>query len=109
VAGVRLTVRSPAVPPSGEPPAVAGRLVLVDVDYRNVGSAPVIVDPYDWSVVDASGNVYVEVTSDLPQRDLPRGASVRGVVGFDVPPSARGLVLRFAAELGDATATVPLG
>jgi serine/threonine-protein kinase len=86
------------------------RLVSVEVQYRNVGRRAAVVSPFDWAVTDSSGLSYTAVASgtasDLPQVELAPGRTVRGVIGFAVPKAARGLVLRFASELGDDSAAV---
>ena len=70
------------------------------------------VSPYDWVVLDAGGHRYGAVVDGLsgalPERVLGPGQSASGEVGFVVPMSARGLRLRFDAELGDESASVPL-
>jgi hypothetical protein len=45
----------------------------------------------------------------LPAVGLGPGQSVRGTIGFLVPRSARGMVLRFDAQVGEDAAQLPLG
>ena len=89
------------------------RLVSVEVQYRNVARRAAVVSPFDWAVTDSSGGSYTAVASgtasDLPQIELAPGRTVRGVIGFAVPTAARGLVVRFASELGDDSAAVVVG
>jgi hypothetical protein len=112
VAGVRLTV-SPASAQGGTLQARTGyHLVAVDVIYVNNGRPPVIVSPYDWEVLDASGAVYggepPGLLNDLPQRQLPSGGEAHGLVAFAVANGATGLVLHYNAEVGDDGAFFPL-
>src|SRR5205807_4380328 len=74
---LRLTVASvdvAAAPPSGFTVRTGERLVAADVRYRDVGSGPTIVSPYDWAVTSPSGSVYGAVqdasADGLPQRQL---------------------------------------
>jgi hypothetical protein len=100
-----------APPPSGEV-TDAERFLTVGVVCRSAGSETVPVSPYDWVLVDADGEVYVPVVDGLggalPERVLEPGQSAQGLIGFTVPATARGLRLRFDAELGDESASVPL-
>jgi hypothetical protein len=63
-------------------------------------------------MTDQSGAVYGAVATSLPndlaERQLPPGGEARGVIGFEVPRSATGLVLHFDAEQGDDAAIVPV-
>ncbi len=114
VAGLRLTVLgvdAGATPPrSLKVPAGSG-FVAVRVRYQG-GDGTAIVSPYDWALTDASGAVHGAVVQDLggalPERELRSGETVAGIIGFVVPPAAQGLVLTFAAELGDQSAQIPL-
>jgi Protein kinase domain/Domain of unknown function (DUF4352) len=116
LAGLHLTVTSVDMgPPPAASPASApagARLVSVEVLYRNSGTRPAIVSPFDWALIDTSGATYAAAepgtSRDLPQTELPPGQSVSGVIGFLVPDGPRGLVLQFDAEIGDESAVVPL-
>ena len=107
-----LSVDTGAAPPPSVHAGGGDRLVAVRVVCRSAGAGAMPVSPYDWVVLDAGGHEYgavVEGLSDaLPERVLGPGQSASGEVGFVVPVSARGLRLRFDAELGDASASVPL-
>lgn len=63
-------------------------------------------------MLDAAGHEYGAVVDGLrgglPERVLGPGQSASGEVGFVVPVAASGLRLRFDAEFGDASASVPL-
>lgn len=117
VAGLRLTVVSaaanvPGVRPSPAPKA-GDRFYVVEVLYENSSGRPAIVSPYDWALTDQAGAVFGAVSpglpSDLTERQLPSGGEARGLIGFDVPPSASGLALHFAAEQTDDIAVIPVG
>ena len=117
VDGVRLTVVRVVMDLQPVPISVdlppAARVIAVEVRYDNIGSRPAVVSPFDWDVADAAGGVYQGVPlgeqGDLGQRELAPGRTARGRVGFVVPGSVERPVLRFNAELGGATAIVPLG
>jgi hypothetical protein len=114
VTNLSLTVDSAGAvtPPSSlnVPPNV--RLIVVSVRYRTVGGEPGIVSPYDWWVTDGSGNAYGAVVDGigdpLPERQLTAGASTGGRIGFEVPRTAQGLTLQFAAEVGYGWADLAL-
>jgi serine/threonine protein kinase len=116
VAGLRLTVVSATANVQGvrpTPALPAGDLFyVVEVLYENTGGKPAIVSPYDWALTDHSGAVYGAVPpglpTDLTERQLPSGGEARGLVGFEVPLSAAGLTVHFAAEQGDEAAIVPV-
>jgi serine/threonine-protein kinase len=116
VAGLRLTVVSASASVAGtrpNPPVDAGdRLYVVEVLYENASGKPVVVSPFDWAMTDQSGTVYGAVApglpNDLAERQLPSGGEARGVIGFEVPRSATGLVLHFNAEQSDDAAIVPV-
>jgi serine/threonine-protein kinase len=116
VGGAQVTVVSVnmnAAPPPATPLAPGTRLVTVQVVYQNTGRDPAPVSPYDWVLTDSSGALYGAVAQPgagaLPERQLEPGGTVRGLIGFEVPSAARRLVLAYDAELGDESATVPLG
>jgi hypothetical protein len=110
--GLRLTVTAvdpAAAPPPGLRVRTGYHLVAADVRYRNLGSGPMVVSPYDWALTAPSGAVYGAAAADggLPQRQLASGQGLQGRVWFQVPGTVRsGLVLNFNAELGYATASV---
>jgi hypothetical protein len=109
VGGTRLVVRAPAPDPAGAPsPSPGVRRIAVEVEYLNAGSGPVPVSPYDWVLTDDQGTPHQVANASLPERELPAGADLRGVLSFEVPEDASGLVLHFDAPIGDATASVPL-
>jgi hypothetical protein len=115
VGGLTLTVLSVDTGAALPPSLHAGgddRFVAVRVLCRSAGGAATPVSPYDLVVLDADGDEYGAVVDGLggglPERVLGPGQSASGEVGFVVPESARGLRLRFDAELGDASASVPL-
>jgi hypothetical protein len=109
VSGVRLTVLSVGPEARG---GASPRLLAVQVLYENTGHGRTEVSPYDWALTDSAGNPYPVVLTglptDLPERQLPTGGEARGVIDFSVPASATGLVLHYAAEVGDNTAAVAL-
>jgi serine/threonine-protein kinase len=111
VSGLRITVQGTG-PDTRGVAAPGQRLLAVQVLYENTGRGRAAVSPYDWAVTDAAGNVYSAVipglSTDLPERQLPSGGESRGTIDFAVPPSATGLVLHYAAEVGDATAVIAL-
>lgn len=114
VDGLRLTVvdvRLDAPAPASVALGPGQRLVVVDVRYAATAAAA--ASPYDWVVTDASGTVYGAVVDGLdgalPEVPLAPTERVRGVVGFVVPRSAQGLVVRFDAETGDDAIQVPIG
>jgi hypothetical protein len=117
VAGLRLTVVSAASGVVGARPSPAprpgARFYVVEVLYENASGRPAIVSPYDWTLTDQTGAVYGAVEpglpNDLTDRLLPSGGEARGLIGFEVPPSAAGLTVHFEAELGDEGAVVPIG
>jgi MFS family permease len=114
VGGLRVTVvdaRLDAPAPAALRLDPGQRLVVVDVRYEAGAAAG--ASPYDWVVTDDSGAVSGAVVDGLdgtlPELSLAPTERVRGVVGFVVPRSARGLVLHFDAETGDGSFQVPLG
>jgi hypothetical protein len=115
LAGLRVTVLSVdtgAVPPPSLRLGDADRFVTVRVQCRAAGSGAVPVSPYDWVLSDAGGGVFGPVVDGLggtlPERLVGPGQTARGQLGFVVPRAADGLQLHFDAELGDASARVPL-
>jgi tRNA A-37 threonylcarbamoyl transferase component Bud32 len=108
-----ISVNTNAAPPPATPLAPGSRLVTVQVVFQNTGRGPEAVSPYDWLLSDSSGALYGAVAQPgagaLPERQLEPGGTVRGLIGFEVPSAARRLVLAYDAELGDESATVPLG
>ena len=109
---VVLSVDSGAAPPPSIAVGDGDRFVAVLVRYQSAASGATPVSPYDWVLLDAAGTAYGAVVDGLSvglaQRVLGPGQSAFGEVGFVVPGSAVGLRLRFDAEFGDASASVPL-
>jgi hypothetical protein len=114
LAGVRLTVVSananfPGVNPYL--PAAGRRFVTVEVLYENSGSDPLISDPAQWQLVDSSGYSYSPFLTGasplLSYEVLQPGERARGVIGFDVPQSAVGLVLKATVRLDSVTVPLP--
>jgi hypothetical protein len=115
VAGLRVTVLSVdtgAVPPPSLQLGDGDRFVTVRVQCRAAGTGAAPVSPYDWVLSDAGGEVFGPVVEGLggtlPERVVGPGQTARGQLGFVVPRTAAGLQLHFDAELGDASAQVPL-
>jgi len=107
-----LSVDGGGAPPRAVRLAGGDRFVTVVVLCRAGGGGRVPVSPYDWTVTDATGQLYDAVVDgldgSLPERTLGPGQSARGRVGFVVPRSAVGLQLHFNAEQGSGSAQVPL-
>lgn len=92
-------------PPDGHAkPAAGDRFVSVDieVEYTRTGNR------FDWELSDSSGfkydTAYSEVASSSPNL---AGDTARGLVYFEVPEIATGLILK--VTVGDDSATVHLG
>ncbi len=87
------------------------RFVVTDALYQNTGPDSIIYGPIDWTLTDGQGVSYAGSSSDrepaLRPGELGPNGKVRGLVAFEVPTTARGLIV--TARVGDDTAAVSLG
>jgi hypothetical protein len=93
-------------------PKPGSRFVVAQVEYVLTGPDPVSCGPAQWRLTDARGMGYQPVSTDREPRlgasDLTApGQRAGGIVAYEVPNTAAGLLLKGA--VGDDTVTVSLG
>jgi hypothetical protein len=73
--------------------------LAVELEVRNLGRTPVLVNPFYATLVDRDRLRYVTTLerceSPLLAQVLPAGQSIRGTVAFELPKSALHLILEY--------------
>ena len=107
----------PTVGPSELPQRPTGQFCLVQVEVRNAGTEARLLDPGAQRAVDVQGRSYtvaeqaaVFLNDAEPSLldEIAPGATVRGVMPFDVPKDAELSAFVLHDTLGSAGAQVPL-
>ena len=115
VTGTRCGVEQ--VGPAALPARPTGRFCLVSVTVRNVGSEADLLDPGAQRAVDAQGRQYpvadqaaALLNSDVPTllEEIAPGATVSGVLPFDVPADTALTAVELHSAIGSAGLRVPL-
>lgn len=97
------TVRLVGVRPCGARPApsTASKTVAlaVDLEIRNLGKTPILVNPFYATLIDRDRLRYVTTLascdSPLLAQVLPAGQTARGTVAFELPNSALHIILEY--------------
>jgi flagellar basal body-associated protein FliL len=78
--------------------------VLVTVTMKNIGSSQQTASSLlQWSLRDSTGQKYTETIVEgqtAPDGDVQPGDPVKGTLAYEVPKSAKGLVIDFIAGIG---------
>lgn len=107
----------PTVGPAELPQKADGQFCLVDVTVRNTGAEPVLLDPGAQQAIDAQGKQYpmsdraaVFVNDGDPTllEQIAPGASVPGVLPFDLPSGVSPVAVELREAVGSAGVRVPL-
>ena len=107
----------PTVGPSELPQRPAGQYCLVNLEVRNTGTEARLLDPGAQRAVDAQGRSYtvaeqaaVFLNESAPSLldEIAPGATVRGVLPFDVPKDSALSAFVLHDALGSAGTRVPL-
>ncbi|MDP2919982.1 MAG: DUF4352 domain-containing protein [Dehalococcoidia bacterium] len=102
------TSRAEEVRGSGVSHKAGGVFLLINLTLTNQGKEPVILEPSDFTLIDGQGREFsihqsasrtaavVNAKADIFSEALQPGIPVNGVLVFDVPKQATGLVLRIS-------------
>jgi len=107
----------PTVGPAELPQTANGQFCLVDVTVRNTGPEPALLDPGAQEALDAQGRRYpmsdraaVFVNDGDPTllEEIRPGASVPGVLPFELPAGVAPVAVQLRERIGSAGVRVPL-
>jgi hypothetical protein len=107
----------PTVGPAELPQKADGQFCLLNVTVQNTGTDPVLLDPGAQEAIDAQGRRYpmsdraaVFVNDGDPTllEQIAPGASVPGVLPFDLPPGVSPVAVELRESVGSAGVRVPL-
>jgi hypothetical protein len=107
----------PTVGPADLPQRATGQFCLVDVTVRNAGTEAALLDPGAQQAVDAQGrrypmsdraSVFVNDGDPTLLEQIAPGASVPGVLPFELPPNVTPVAVELHESVGSAGVRVPL-